>query len=168
MAGCRPGKAAIMTRKGHTDTVTIRREATASLIRSFAWPIVVLIGVWYFGDTIDRIARGLQKFNFAGIEFQRFIDESNLSEEQLKILKKFQSAEIVRFISDYKENSSRCSEDGKLPASEALFAGAGLIVVEERACSDLEFAIVLTAEGSRMRSALARMLEDALRTSISS
>ena len=141
--------------EGVEDVVANRRYALASLVRAFAWPLVAVGGIAYFGSTIDRMALATQSVKFAGIEIQRWRSSSRLSDAQIKKLSNLAPEEIVEFATGIGRGSYYCIDDGAEPRPlEKLLIESGLAEVQSKSCGAESRAVVGTIEGRRLAEAL--------------
>lgn len=120
------------------DPVAARRNAIASVVRSFAWPAVALIAMYNFSGTLDGLVRSTQKVSFAGLAIETFATNNTLTSEQVERLRSFPPSQIVEFFSQYRPNSRNCvsPENGGISAADQVFLDAGLIERREGECGD--------------------------------
>lgn len=141
------------------DPQAARRNATAALIRAFAWPIVVVGVLFFYNDTIRRIALGTQEISVAGVEIKRWRDESTLSDTQRKKLEEITPGEVMEFFARYSTGSRHCIGDEGARDSDKIFESVGLIEARNGDCSGLSQYYTTTLEGKRLAEALLESLK---------
>lgn len=154
-----------MAKSDKSNAVALRGSIITEIVRALAWPCVALIAMYCFSDTVDRLVRGLNKASIFGFEFERLVDETSLSSEQLKILQTLTPDDILNFFSRYEgDNQMICMTDSNPRYVDKVFFQAGLIEIRnenENICSGSYFS-KLSEEGVAMRAAIFGVLRSAI------
>lgn len=159
-----------MAKSEKSDVVALRGNIITEIVRALAWPCVALIAMYCFSDTVDRLVRGLNKASVFGFEFERFVDETSLSSEQLKIFETLSPDDILNFFARYESDGQKICMDGPDPRTvDRAFLRAGLIEIKNEKCSsNYSYSSELSEEGVAMRRAIFGMLKSAISNAVGS
>jgi hypothetical protein len=148
------------------DRSTARINAISTLVRSFAWPCVAFVGMYFFAGTIDRLVSSTQKFSFAGVAIEKFVGNNALSDDQIETISSLSTPQILEFIQRYESGSRQCITESDIRPLDHILIEAGLIKYSEGECGELDSFLGLSIEGERLQSAIGEMIGDFLKTAI--
>lgn len=149
------------------DVVAARRSALAAIIAAFAWPVVTAAALFTLSDTLEKLVLSTSSFSVAGVKFEKWVDDTSLSEAQLKAINNFTTDEIVRFLNNFRENSSLCVDGpNELRGYDEIYLKAGLIAISESACGDQKYSVAMTRDGASLHASLTNIIRSVLSRSI--
>jgi hypothetical protein len=156
-----------MSEKPNNDPIAERRYSIAAIVRSFAWPIVVLIAMYHFSGTVSSLVRSSQKISVAGFAVEKFANNATLSNKQLATIGELSSEDILYFFNRYESDGKFCTPKKFWTPRDKMLIEAGLLVAGNGACGEdnADF-IELSPDGARLRSAIGEIVAEALSQAI--